>query len=330
MVPTLSSAKSIFTAPERSIFPKPLKKGDWVGLVSPSAATSERIQLSFAVEALEALGFKVLQGKYLFNRRGHLAGSDQERASDLNEMFRNPDIKAIICIRGGSGAARILPMLDYEAIRNNPKPLLGYSDITALHMAIYAQTGLITFHGPNGTGSWNKFNVNQFEQLFFKQSLVEFENELEETDELVIKRHRTQTIYPGKAEGTLVGGNLTVLSALAGSPYLPDFEGKILFLEDIGEEPYRIDRMMSTLQLMGALDKIKGFIFGYCTDCSPSSGYGNLTLDQIFEDFILPLKIPAYRGAMIGHEPKQFILPVGGKVAMDADKGRFWMTSNVF
>ncbi len=330
MVPTIGLAKSILPVTKESLFPKPLKKGDWVGLVSPSAATSEKIQITFAVEALEALGFKVLQGKNLFNRRGHLAGSDQERASDVNEMFSNPDIKAVICIRGGSGAARILPMLDYEAIRNNPKPLLGYSDITALHMAIYAQTGLITFHGPNGTGSWNKFNVTQFEQVFLEQNLVVFENELEVSDDLVIKKHRTQTIYPGKAEGTLIGGNLTVLSALAGSPYLPDFENKILFLEDIGEEPYRIDRMMSTLQLMGALDKIKGFIFGYCTDCSPSSGYGNLNLDQIFEDFILPLKIPAYRGAMIGHEPKQFVLPVGGKVAMDAENGKFWMTSKVF
>ncbi|WP_114747997.1 S66 peptidase family protein [Pleomorphovibrio marinus] len=328
--PTMGWSASSTQNNTSSILPQPLKKGDWVGLVSPSAATSERILITFAVEALEALGFKVMQGKNLFNRRGHLAGTDQERAGDVNEMFLNPDIKAVICIRGGSGAARILPLLDYDAIRNNPKPLLGYSDITALHMAIYAKTGLVTFHGPNGTGSWNKFNVNQFEQMFFEKNKLVYENELEETDDLVIKKNRTQTIFPGTAEGTLVGGNLTVLSGLAGSPFLPDFEDKILFLEDIGEEPYRIDRMMSTLQLMGALNKIKGFVFGYCTDCSPSSGYGNLNLDQIFEDFILPLKIPAYRGAMIGHEAKQFILPVGGEVAMDAGAGKFWMTSHVF
>ena len=312
------------------LLPNPLKPGDAVGLISPSAATSERIQLQFAVEALEALGFSVKQGKNLANRRGHLAGTDQERASDLNAMFADPEVKAVICIRGGSGAARILPLIDYDLIRKNPKPLLGYSDITALHHAIYAKTGLITFHGPNGTGSWNSFNVTQFNKLFFEREQILYENERVEEDDLVIKKNRIQTIYSGTASGELVGGNLTVLTALAGSPYIADFTDKILFLEDIGEEPYRIDRMMSTLMLMGALDKIKGFVFGQCTDCDPSSGYGNLTLDQIFDDYILPLKIPAYRGAMIGHIPRQFILPMGAKVKLDADQGTIQLEEKVF
>ena len=128
----------------------------------------------------------------------------------------------------------------------------------------------------------------------------------------------------------LVGGNLTVLAALAGSPYLPDFSGKILFLEDVSEAPYRIDRMMSTLKLMGALDKISGFIFGECTDCEPGDGYGSLTLEQILDDYIKPLKIPAYRGAMIGHLREQFIVPVGGMMEMDADAGSFRMLAPVF
>lgn len=315
----------------QKLFPKPLQPGDQVGLISPSAATSQRMEFTFAKEALEALDLKVRQGKNLKNRRGHLAGTDEERAADLNEMFSDPGIKAVICIRGGSGAARILPLIDYPMIKQNPKTLLGYSDITALHNAINAQTGLITFHGPNGTGSWNEFNVTQFRQTFFEKSTeIKYENELSETDDLVVKENRTQMIYPGKAEGDLVGGNLTVLTALAGSPYLPDFQDKILFLEDIGEEPYRIDRMMSTLMLMGVFKKIKGFIFGQCTDCIPSGGYGNLTLDQLFDDYILPLKIPAYRGAMIGHIPKQFILPFGAKVAMDAEKGYFELKEKIF
>ena len=264
------------------------------------------------------------------NRRGHLAGTDAERAKDLNDMFAHQQVKAIICLRGGSGAARILPLIDYENIKRNPKPLLGYSDITALHNAIYAQTGLVTFHGPNGSGSWNSFNVNQFQKMFFDQELIRFENEMVKGDDLVVKQNRTQTISPGVAEGIIVGGNLTVLTALAGSPYLPDFQDKILFLEDVEESPYRMDRMMSTLQLMGALDKIKGFIFGQCTDCDPSGGYGSLTLNQILEDFIAPLKIPAYRGAMIGHVPKQFIVPIGAKVRMDATQGVFEMKEAVF
>jgi muramoyltetrapeptide carboxypeptidase len=312
------------------LLPKALKKGDKVGLISPSAATAESMQVLFAKEALEALGFEVEPGKHLFNRRGHLAGTDEERVSDLNYMFSNPTIKAVICIRGGSGAARILPMIDYGAIQANPKPILGYSDVTALHLAIHAKTGLITFHGPNGTGSWNSFNVRQFEKVFFEQEKVRFENELVPGDDLVIKQNRIQTIRPGVAEGEIIGGNLTVLTALAGSPYLPSFEGKILFLEDIREDPYKIDRMLSTLKLMGALDQIKGFIFGQCTECNPGGGYGTLTLEQILEDYILPLNIPAYRGAMIGHVDKQFVVPVGARISMNADQGYFEMKENIF
>ncbi|WP_186756232.1 S66 peptidase family protein [Echinicola salinicaeni] len=315
---------------KKTVLPEPLQKGDLVGLVSPSSASNDEILFQFAQETLEALGFKVLRGEHLSSRRGHLAGTDEERAGDINAMFKNKDVKGIICIRGGSGAARILPLLDYKMIRKNPKPILGYSDITALHNAIYAQTGLITFHGPNATGSWNSFNVNQFEQMFFEQKLVKFENEQEKGDDLIVKKNRIQTIHPGTAEGIIVGGNLTVLTALAGSPYLPDFKDKILFLEDVGEDPYRIDRMMSTLMLMGALDEIKGFIFGQCSDCDPSGGFGSLTIWQILQDYIQPLKIPAYRGAMIGHVSKQFIVPIGAKVSMDADAGTFELKEKVF
>ncbi len=312
------------------LLPKPVSKGDTVGLISPSAATAERIQFQFAVEALEALGFQVIQGINLQNRRGHLAGTDEERAADLNGMFANPKIKAIICIRGGSGAARILPLIDYDLIRKNPKPLLGYSDITALHNAIHAKTGLISFHGPNGTGSWNSFNVNQFEKVFFERMLVEYENEQVQNDDLVVKQNRIQTIFPGIARGKILGGNLTVLTALSGTPYLPDFTDAILFVEDINEDPYKIDRMFSTLKLNGTLSLIKGFIFGQCSDCTPSGGYGSLTLDDILDDYILPLGIPAYNGAMIGHIPKQFIIPVGSIVEMNANTGTFKLTQPVF
>ena len=236
----------------------------------------------------------------------------------------------MICVRGGWGAARLLPLLDYDLIRRNPKVLMGYSDITALHSAIQAKTGLVTFHGPIGAGSWNKFVVDQFERVFFNRELMHYQNKQDAGDELVPRRNRTATITGGKARGELVGGNLSVLAALAGSSYLPDFSGKILFLEDVSEAPYRIDRMMSTLKLMGALDKISGFIFGECTDCDPGGGYGSLTIEQILDDYIQPLKIPAYRGAMIGHLREQFILPVGGDVEMDADAGTFRMLEGVF
>lgn len=312
------------------LLPVPIAKGDTVGLVSPSSATDDSFNLQLAREAMEALGFMVKLGPHLASRYGHLAGTDAERAGDLNAMFADKSVKAIVCTRGGSGAARLLPLLDYAAIRANPKVLLGYSDITALHSAIHAKTGLVTFHGQVGSGSWNEFNVDQFERMFFKRELMEYRNKIEAGDELVPRKNRTIAITGGKARGELVGGNLTVLTALAGSPYLPDFSGKILFLEDVGEAPYRIDRMFSTLKLMGALDRIAGFIFGECTDCKPGDSYGSLTLEQIFYDHIRPLKIPAYRGAMIGHIREQFIVPVGGKVELDADAGSFRLLEPVF
>lgn len=326
----LMGMRGVAAAPRRKLLPAPLNRGDTVALVSPSSASSERLSLQLAREAMEALGFRVRTGEHYGARYGYLAGTDAERAADLNTMFADKQVKAIICVRGGSGAARLLPLLDYALIRDNPKVLLGYSDITALHCAIQAKTGLVTFHGPIGSGSWNRFNVDQFERLFFKRELMDYRNSVEAGDELVPRQNRTTTLVGGKVSGELVGGNLTVLTALAGSAYLPDFSGKILFLEDVDEAPYRIDRMLSTLKLMGVLDRIAGFVFGECTDCTPGDGYGSLSLDQIFDDYIVPLKIPAYRGAMIGHIREQFIVPVGGRVEMDADAGSFRLLEPVF
>jgi muramoyltetrapeptide carboxypeptidase len=245
-------------------------------------------------------------------------------------MFADPEVKAIICLREGSDAARILPLIDYEQVKANPKPLLGYSDITALHCALQSQTGLISFHGPNGSGSWNSFHANQFQQLFFDQKLLSFKNEVTKGDDLVAKGNRIQTLTKGTVEGKILGGNLTVLTALSGTPYYPDFQDSILFIEDVGEDPYRIDRMMSTLKLNGTLGKIKGFVFGQCSDCKPGSGYGAFTVDQIMDQYIIPLNIPAYIGAMIGHISKQFIIPVGARVRLNADQGSITLLEKVF
>jgi muramoyltetrapeptide carboxypeptidase len=317
-------------APGGVILPRAVKKGDTVGIIAPSAATADRMEFTYAKEAMEALGFQVKLGEHLKNRSGHLAGSDEERAGDLNAMFGDSSVKMIICIRGGSGASRILPLLDYELIKKNPKPLQGYSDITALHSAIQSQTGLITFHGPNGSGSWNSFNVKQFEKLFFGTEPIVFKNEVGKGDDLVVKGNRIQTLTGGKAKGKILGGNLTVLTALSGTPYYPEFQDAVLFIEDTGEDPYKVDRMMSTLKLNGTLGKIKGFIFGQCTDCTPGGGYGAFTIDQIMDNYILPLKIPAYTGAMIGHVSRQFIIPVGAEVELDADLGSITVSQKLF
>lgn len=312
------------------LLPTALLRGQTVGIISPSAASADRMEYTFAKEAMEAMGLKVKVGSNFKNRFGHLAGTDEERAADFNAMFADPEVKAIICLRGGSGAARILPLIDYEQVKANPKPLLGYSDITALHCALYSQTGLISFHGPNGSGSWNSFNANQFQQLFFDQKLLSFKNEVTKGDDLVAKGNRIQTLTKGTVEGKILGGNLTVLTALSGSIYYPDFQNSILFIEDVGEDPYRIDRMMSTLKLNGTLGKIKGFVFGQCSDCKPGSGYGAFTVDQIMDQYIIPLNIPAYIGAMIGHISKQFIIPVGARVRLNADQGSITLLEKVF
>ena len=331
LLPLMGSVAGMaMAAPGSRLLPVALRKGDTVALVSPSSATDERMTLQRAREVMEALGCRVKAGAHYDARYGHLAGTDAERAGDINAAFADADVRAVVAVRGGSGAARLLTLLDYDLIRANPKALLGYSDITALHCAIHARTGLVTFHGPNGTGSWNSFNADQFRRLFFERELMQYRNLVDAGDELVPRRNRTLTITGGRAQGELVGGNLAVLTALAGSPYLPGFKGKVLFLEDVSEAPYRVDRMLTTLKLMGVLDDIAGFIFGECTDCDPGAGHGSLTLDQIFDDHIRPLGIPAYRGAMIGHIRQQFIVPVGGRVEMDADAGSFRLLEPVF
>jgi len=325
-----SGGASVATSTRERLLPPAVNPGDQVALVSPSSAHVDRLDLQLAQEVLQALGLKVHTGAYVSSRHGHLAGTDTERAADINAAFADEGIRAVIALRGGSGAARLLPLLDYAAIRANPKPLLGYSDITALHCALQAQTGLVSFHGPNGSGSWNGFNADQFRRMFFQREQMHYRNEPDPGDELVPRRDRTLTITPGRAQGELLGGNLAVLTALSGTPYLPDFSGRILFLEEVAEAPYRIDRMLTTLKLSGALSRIAGLIFGHCTDCSPGETHGSLSLDQILDEHIKPLGVPAYRGAMIGHIPRQFIVPVGGRVEMDADTGTFRLLESVF
>ncbi len=191
-------------------------------------------------------------------------------------------------------------------------------------MAIGAKSCLATFHAPTGFSAWTELSASWFKRVVMEGELAPYVNEPDFRGRSVPMGFRTQTIVPGKAEGRLVGGNLTVLAHLVGTPYMPDFTGRILFLEDIREGIYRIDRMLTHLKLAGLLAKIKGFIWGQCTDCEPdSSGYGSLTIEEVLDDHIKPLGVPTYRGAMIGHVDKQFTVPEGILAEMDADAGTF-------
>ena len=311
-------------AAAKAVKPKRLSPGDTVMLVAPANATFNSIELQIARESLEALGFKVRVGAHLLDRHGYLAGDDKARADDINKAFDDSSIAAVHAIRGGWGSARLLPYLDFDTIRRNPKVLIGYSDVTALLLAIVAKTGLVTFHGPIGLGRWDAYSLDYYKRVLFNGEQVVYTNKqgLSDRNALVQIEFRTQTIRPGKARGRLLGGNLTVLTAMLGSPYVPDWEDAILFTEDIGEDFYRIDRMLTQLKLAGVLGKIKGFVFGSCSECGPGdNNFGALTLEEIFADHVKPLGIPAWQGAMIGHGHPQWTLPVGAEVEIDAAAG---------
>ncbi|MCI0921366.1 S66 peptidase family protein [Sphingobacterium rhinopitheci] len=319
---TVQAAIDIVPQVKSLLRAKTLKEGDTIGIITPAGALSEEETITMTKEVLTYLGFKVKEGKYIRARYGNLAGKDQERLADLHSMFADKEVDGILCIRGGNGASRLLPYIDYNLIRNNPKVLLGYSDITALILAFYAKTGLVSFHGVVGSSTWSNYVVKLFKEQFIENKLATFTNPVKAENQIIQYKDRIQTITPGIVEGTILGGNLTLLTGLCGSPYLPDFKDAILFIEEIGEKSDRMDRMFCQLMNAGILAQIKGFIFGKCTDCGPEQAYGAFTLDQMLNDYIKPLGIPAYSGAMIGHISDQFLIPVGVRVRMDASLGK--------
>ncbi len=301
--------------------PTRLKKGDTVALINPAGVTLQVQDVVDARNRIESLGLKVRLGLHLLDRRGYFAGKDLDRAFDLNQQFSDKRIAGIIALRGGWGSARILEYLDYDLIRDNPKILLGFSDITALHMAIHSRTGLVTFHGPLGSSSWTSFSKEYLDRVLIQGEKVTFRNYSPVPGEEFRSAYGVHTIREGRSIGPMLGGNLSVLCGIVGSDYLPNFEGSILFLEDVGEDVYRIDRMLTALKLAGVLEKIEGFVFGQCTGCSESARGVSLSLEQVLNDHIRPLGIPAWSGAMIGHIDNQFTLPLGIRTEIDARQG---------
>ncbi|MET0209234.1 MAG: LD-carboxypeptidase, partial [Burkholderiaceae bacterium] len=300
-----------------------LRPGDTLGLVSPANATHEREPLEIAVETLQALGFKVKLGANVRGRYGQFGGTDLQRAADINDFFADDEVAGILALTGGSGCNRIVDKLNYALIRRKPKFFGGFSDLTSLVNAIHTQTGLITFHCPVAGSEWNDFSVQHFKAVAMDAQPDVLQNpQGERGDNLVQRQDRISTLRPGTARGPLIGGNLAVLSSMAGSPFFPDCRGAILFLEEVNEYIYRVDRMLSTLRLCGALDPLAGVVLGKFTNCGPGDGnFGVLTLDEVFDDYFLPLNVPVYRGAMIGHIKRKFTVPVGQAAEMDARAG---------
>lgn len=326
MVASVTEATSAThgTAPAwPTLLARRLLPGDTLGLFSPANAIYEREPMRMAIEALQALGFKVKVGVHARARYGHFAGTDAQRASDINALFADDGVAGLIAVTGGSGCNRIIDKLDYPLIRSRPKFFGGFSDLTALVNGIQRQTGLVTFHCPVAESEWNEFSVSHFKAIAMQAQAPLLRNPVgERGDNLIQTQDRIITLRGGKARGRMIGGNLSVLASLAGTAYLPDCRGAILFLEEVNEYIYRVDRLLSTLRLCGALDQLAGVVIGKFTKCEPGDGkYGTLTLDEVFDDYFLPLNIPVFRGAMIGHVKRKFTVPVGLDVDMDADAG---------
>jgi muramoyltetrapeptide carboxypeptidase len=304
------------------IRPKRLSAGDTIGLFNPSGAVYENEPYEKTHQALKSLGFQVVEAPNLRARYGHMAGTPEQRADDIHGLFQDDTVAGLLAVTGGSGANRVLPYLDFELIRRHPKFIGGFSDLTALITAVRVRSGLVSFHSPLGRSEWNAFSVEQFKAVVMEGKAHTLRNEAAASDDLGANEGGIVTLHSGKATGPLVGGNLAVLTSLAGTPYWPDFEGAILFLEDVNEYIYRVDRMLSTLLLTGALQRVAGVVLGGFTDCKPSEGsFGSLTLDEVFADYFGPLKVPVYRGAQFGHIRRKFTLPLGVPAEMDADLG---------
>lgn len=297
--------------------PPRLRPGDLIGVVAP-ASPMKHDRLENGIRYLEQLGYKVKLGKFVYEEHGYLAGRDQERAADLNRMFRDRRVKAIFCIRGGYGTPRLLSQLDYDAIRAHPKIFVGYSDITALQFAMLRHAGLVTFSGPMVASEMGK-GIDPFTEENFWRLLTR----PEPLGDLVRPANgQYQVITPGKISGPLFGGCLSLVTCLIGTPHFPRHQASVFFMEEIGEAPYRIDRMLTQLREAGILQRLGGFVLGQMTDCVPTDNEPSQTLDDLMNDFIKPLKIPALAGLDYGHVDVKYTLPFGVRVELNVRRDK--------
>ncbi len=299
--------------------PKSLKKGDTIGLVSASSPTPSEV-LPRAIKAIEDLGFNVVVGETCKERHGYLAGKDDLRAQEINEMFRNPEIDGIFCIRGGYGAQRILPLLDLEMIKENPKVFAGYSDVTALHIVFNQLCHFVTFHSPMPSTEFIKDEMDDYTWNSFLTSVMDTER----TDYFLENApgNPVKVLVPGEATGELVGGNLTLVASSLGTPYEIDTKGKILFLEDIDEYERRVDRMLTQLKLAGKLDDAEGILLGAWTNCGPQNPdkpEQSLRLHTIFEEILVPTGKPILMDITCGHVLPTMTLPLGKKISFNTE-----------
>ncbi len=306
------------------IKPKPLRRGDTIGLVGISGALHEpETRFEKMLEAIDALGYKVIVADSCREEYGYLSGTDASRAKGLNQMFRDDRVDAVVCMRGGYGVTRILDRVDFDVIRANPKLLLGYSDITALHTAIHEKVGMVTIHGPMPDRAWMEFDD------FSRRSMLRALTSTEPLGTLFNPEGMApQCFAPGRCEGRLVGGNLSLIAALCGTPYQLDTEGKVLLLEDVGEHIYRLDGMLTQLRHAGLFEKCVGVVLGGFTKCTEEYVDYALHLDDVIRDIIVPAGKPVLGNLSIGHTPVKITVPLGVNCAVDAEAGTLTITEN--
>jgi muramoyltetrapeptide carboxypeptidase len=287
------------------IIPPPLRPGDTIGIAAP-ASPFDRKAFEQGVAVLESMGYNVRIPDDLFEKEGYLAGRDEDRASQLMRLFQDDSVRAVFCARGGFGSMRVLPLLDFEALCARPKILLGFSDITALLVAVHGRCNLVTFHGPLVT-TLRKASENT------RSALI---NAVGADSPLTVKAANPKVLRTGKAFGPVLGGNLTSLCHLMGTPYEPSFEGRLLFLEDRGEAPYRIDRMLTQLKLGHHLQALSGVILGSFEDCGKLDD-----VHQVVKNAFGNTDIPILAGFDIGHSAENLTVPIGVQAELNAEEG---------
>lgn len=294
---------------------EPLAPGARVALIAPAGPLQKPDELPRAQENARTLGWEPMVGDHATERLGYLAGHDRDRLNDLNRALRDPKIDGIWILRGGYGMMRIIDAVDYDALARSPKIIIGYSDVTALHTAIQTRCRLITFHGPTAREQLSDFSRNSFLRAVIER--------VDSCGTASLARE----INAGAAEGRLVGGNLSVLSSLAGTPFAPDYTDSILILEDVNEPVYRIDRMLQQLRLTGTLSGCRGIAFGDCTHCPEDAGGGGRALDEVFGELAHALGIPFLAGIPVGHIPEQWTIPLGAMARLDTGTRTLTVTS---
>jgi muramoyltetrapeptide carboxypeptidase len=320
----LSFSKSILKDEPPIIKPPKLQSGDKIALVAPGSYISDA-ELQDSIKNLNDLGFETMYSDKILLQSGYFAGTDEDRAKDLMEKFSDKTVRGIVCARGGYGCSRILPLLDYSVIRTNPKALVGYSDITALLYGIYQKAGLISFHGPVGTSTFNDYSLNNFKKVLMNpDNSSSFSNSISGDDENV---YGVTTIVKGKRKGRLVGGNLSIMVSLIGTEFDVDYSNKIVFIEEVGEEPYRIDRMLTQMIQAGKFKNSAGIMMGIFRKCEVKEESAltskSFTLMEVLKDRFSSLKIPVVYGMSFGHVKDKFTIPFGALAELNADKQTF-------